>query len=47
MNAGDVLTADRAYVDLSFLFDLNERDIFYVLREKKNMLELTSEGTVR
>ena len=38
MNAGDVLTADRAYVDLSFLFDLNERGIFYVLREKKNML---------
>lgn len=38
MNAGDVLTADRAYVDLSFLFDLDERGIFFVLREKKNML---------
>lgn len=38
MHAGDVLTADRAYVDLSFLFDLNQRGIFFVLREKKNML---------
>jgi len=38
MNAGDVLTADRAYVDLSFLFDLNQRGVFFVLREKKNML---------
>jgi IS4 transposase len=38
MSAGDVLTADRAYVDLSFLFDLHERGIFFVLREKKNML---------
>lgn len=38
MDTGDVLTADRAYVDLSFLFDLNQRGIFFVLREKKNML---------
>jgi hypothetical protein len=35
---GDVLLADRAYVDLGFLYNLSERGIFFVLREKKNMV---------
>ena len=35
---GDVLLADRAYVDLAFLFDLAQRGVFFVLREKKNMV---------
>jgi len=36
--AGDVLLGDRAYVDFSFLSDLNQREVFFVLRPKKNML---------
>ena len=36
--AGDVLLADRAYVDLDFLSDLNTRGIFFVLRDKRRML---------
>ena len=35
---GDVLLADRAYVDLVFLAALNERGVFFVLRPKCNML---------
>ena len=35
---GDVMLADRAYVDLAFLFDLSERGVFFVLREKENMV---------
>ena len=35
---GDVVLADRAYVDLAFLSDLTRRGIFFVLREKKNMV---------
>jgi hypothetical protein len=35
---GDVLLADRAYVDLSFLHDLSERGIFFALREKTSMV---------
>jgi len=35
---GDVLLADRAYVDLAFLYDLSERGVFFVLREKENMV---------
>jgi hypothetical protein len=35
---GDVLLADRAYVDLAFLYDLSERSVFFVLREKENMV---------
>lgn len=38
LKAGDVLTADRAYVDLTFLYNLHQRDVFFVLREKKKML---------
>jgi hypothetical protein len=38
MVAGDVLLADRAYVDLDFLAGLNARSIFFVLRPKCNML---------
>jgi hypothetical protein len=35
---GDVLLADRAYVDLAFLYDLAQRGVFFVLREKENMV---------
>ena len=38
MAAGDVLLADRAYVDLEFLAGLNARGVFFVLRPKCNML---------
>jgi len=38
MAAGDVLLADRAYVDLPFLADLDARGVFFVLRPKRNML---------
>jgi hypothetical protein len=38
MVAGDVLLADRAYVDLPFLADLDARGVFFVLRPKRNML---------
>ena len=38
MVAGDVLLADRAYVDLPFLADLDTRGVFFVLRPKRNML---------
>jgi hypothetical protein len=36
--AGDVLLADRAYVDLPFLAGLTDRGVFFVLRPKCNML---------
>lgn len=35
---GDVLLADRAYVDLLFLYDLAQRGVSFVLREKENMV---------
>ena len=35
---GDVLLADRAYVDLLFLHGLALRGVFFVLREKDNMV---------
>jgi hypothetical protein len=38
MAVGDVLLADRAYVDLEFLARLNARGVFFVLRPKTNML---------
>jgi hypothetical protein len=37
MKDGDVLLADRAYVDFLFLHGLAERGIFFVLREKQSM----------
>jgi len=37
MKDGDVLLADRAYVDFLFLHGLAARGIFFVLREKENM----------
>ena len=37
MEAGDVLLADRAYVDLKFLADLDQRGIYFVLRTKEKM----------
>ena len=43
---GDVLLADRAYVDLGFLNSLSKRGVFFVLREKKNMVyEVLKERT--
>ena len=41
---GDVLLADRAYVDLGFLHGLSTRGVFFVLREKKNMVFETIEN---
>ena len=41
MVTGDVLLADRAYVDLPFLADLEARGIFFVLRPKRKMLFTT------
>ena len=38
MVAGDVLLADREYVDLDFLAGLNARAVFFVLRPKRKML---------
>ncbi len=35
---GDVLLADRAYVDLAFLHGLSERGVVFVLREKEHMV---------
>lgn len=40
---GDVLLSDRAYVDLRFLHGLSERGVFFVLREKGNMVFETVE----
>ncbi len=43
---GDVLLADRAYVDLGFLHSLSKRGVLFVLREKKNMVyEVLEERT--
>lgn len=39
--AGDILLADRAYVDLEFLARLTARGVFFVLRPKRNMLFTT------
>lgn len=38
MKAGDILLADRAYVDFQFLHNLAARYVFWVLRQKANML---------
>ena len=38
MKGGDILLADRAYVDCLFLHNLTARDVFWVLRQKVNML---------
>ncbi len=35
---GDVLLADKAYVELAFLYNLEERGVFFVLRAKDNMV---------
>ena len=40
---GDVLLADRAYMDLLFLHGLSRRGVFFVLREKENMVFETLE----
>ena len=37
MICGDILLADRAYVDFSFLHGLTAREVFWVLRQKVNM----------
>ena len=38
MKSGDILLADRAYVDFGFLHNLTARGVFWTLRQKKNML---------
>lgn len=38
MKPGDVLLADRAYVDFHFLHNLTAREVFWVLRQKVNMV---------
>ena len=38
LNVGAMLPADRAYVDLAFLSGLTRRGVFFVLREKGNMV---------
>lgn len=38
MKGGDILLADRAYVDFAFLHNLASRGVFWVLRQKVNML---------
>ena len=35
---GDILLADRAYVGFEFMYNLAKRGIFFVLREKENMV---------
>ena len=37
LKSGDVVVADRAYTDFDFLSGLNERGIFFVVRQRKNM----------
>jgi hypothetical protein len=41
MVAGDVLLADRAYIDFRFLAGLEARGVFFVLRSKTNMVYTT------
>ena len=36
MKAGDILLADRAYVDFQFLHNLTARGVFWVLRQKRH-----------
>ncbi len=43
LGEGDILIADKAYVVFSFLHKLNERNIFFVLRQKENMQYKTLE----
>lgn len=44
---GDILLADRAYVDFNFLWDLTQREIFYVVRQKQKMrYEVIQRGNV-
>ena len=38
MKGGDILLADRAYVDFAFLHNLTAREVFWVLRQKVDML---------
>ena len=38
MKGGDILLADRADVDFAFLHNLTAREVFWVLRQKVNML---------
>ncbi len=37
LKKGDILLADKAYVEFGFLHNLNERGVFFVLRSKDNM----------
>lgn len=37
LKAGEIVIGDKAYVDLDHLHDLDERDVFWVTREKDHM----------
>lgn len=37
IKSGEIVVFDKAYVDFKHLYDLNERDVFWVTREKDNM----------
>jgi hypothetical protein len=42
---GDILVADKAYLDFSFLHGLHERGVFFVLRQKENMSARVTRAT--
>ena len=42
MKGGDILLADRAYVDFAFLHNLTAREVFWVLRQRREMVFLTN-----
>ena len=46
MICGDILLADRAYVDFGFLHGLTTRKVFWVLRQKVND-EIRADGINR
>ena len=40
--AGSIVVTNRAYVDFNWMRELNEQEVFFVIRGKKNIkLELT------
>lgn len=41
---GNILLADRAYVGFKFMYDLTERGVFFVVRDKANMVYETLES---
>jgi len=37
ISSGDIVVADKAYIDFAFLYGLDMSDVFFVLRAKENM----------